>query len=79
VRSEATVVVDIGKTNAKAKASLWQANGALTGQHSRPNARVDVPGYLALGVDGIETWLIGCCANLRGTRTSSALFQWHRG
>ena len=55
-----TVVVDIGKTNAKV--SLWDAGGALIDRRTRANVpqRVDcgTPGYRALDVAGIDAWLM---------------------
>jgi sugar (pentulose or hexulose) kinase len=51
-----TVVVDVGKTNAKA--SLWDATGALLARTSRANTPQRAAGYRALDVAAIETWLM---------------------
>lgn len=51
-----TVVVDIGKTNAKA--SLWDAAGVLLARVSRANSPQQADGYRALDVVGIEAWLM---------------------
>lgn len=60
-----TVVVDIGKTNAKA--SLWDAGGALVSRRTRANesqragdgaSGFGAPGYRALDVAGIDAWLV---------------------
>lgn len=53
---DCTVVVDVGKTNAKV--SLWDASGSLIARRARANAPQQGPGYRSLDVDGIETWLI---------------------
>jgi sugar (pentulose or hexulose) kinase len=49
---EATIVIDIGKT--MAKASLWQADGTRIGQLFRPNAHNGD----ALDTAGITDWLV---------------------
>lgn len=49
------VVIDIGKT--LSKATLWGPDGALIARLTRPNRRVQGPGYLALDADGIDAWL----------------------
>lgn len=51
-----TVVVDIGKTNAKA--SIWDADGRLIERRSRANAPAQASGYKALDVTGIDGWVI---------------------
>lgn len=49
-----TVVLDVGKTNAKL--SLW-AGGRQVGRRARSNDIVHSDGYRALDVPGIEEWL----------------------
>jgi sugar (pentulose or hexulose) kinase len=70
VADRCTVVIDIGKTNAKV--SLWDAGGALIGRRTRANvpqyagsgapgdraSDYGAPGYRALDVDGIDAFLI---------------------
>jgi sugar (pentulose or hexulose) kinase len=53
-----TIVVDIGKTNAKL--SLWSETGAPIRRRSRPNDRqsLSAAGYRMLDVQGIDAWLI---------------------
>lgn len=50
-----TVVLDMGKT--LSKASLWSPEGALLDRRTRPNGRIQAPGYWALDVAGIAEWL----------------------
>lgn len=50
-----TVVLDIGKT--LAKASLWTAGGTLIARETRANERIDAGRYIALDIQGIEAWL----------------------
>jgi len=50
-----TIVVDIGKTNAKV--SLWSSAGALIARRTRANALHHI-GYRALDVVGIDAWLM---------------------
>jgi sugar (pentulose or hexulose) kinase len=57
VPEQATIVIDIGKTIAKA--SLWSAGGALIDRQSRANAVCDG----ALDADGIEGWLAETLSN----------------
>lgn len=52
-----TVVLDIGKT--VAKASLWDAKGTMIARESRANEIVTADHYRALDTDGIETWFAG--------------------
>lgn len=52
----ATIVVDVGKTYAKA--SLWDAAGTLIARCSRANASQRAGGHLGLDVAGIDTWLM---------------------
>ena len=61
------VVIDIGKT--LSKASLWGPDGTIVARLTRPNERVQGPGYLALDATGIEAWLAGALADL-GKRAS---------
>jgi len=53
--SGCTIVVDIGKTNAKV--SLWDPAGALIARRTRANAPQRI-GYRALDVIGIDAWLM---------------------
>ena len=55
MQTHATVVLDVGKT--LAKAGLWGSNGTLIERRCRLNARPDAGGYLALDAAGIEKWL----------------------
>ncbi|MBU1378513.1 MAG: carbohydrate kinase [Alphaproteobacteria bacterium] len=55
MRGSATVVLDVGKTNAKL--SLWTRDGQALARRVRRNAEVAGPGYRALDVGGIEAWL----------------------
>ena len=50
-----TVVLDVGKT--LAKATLWDEQGACIAHRSRPNRQPTVDGVLVLDVGGIEPWL----------------------
>ena len=52
---KAVVVLDVGKT--MSKLTLW-SGGELIARGTRPNARVDGPGYTALDISGIERWLL---------------------
>ena len=49
------VVLDVGKT--MAKLTLWTMGGELIARATRANMRVDAGDYVALDVEGIETWL----------------------
>ncbi len=49
------VILDVGKTNAKL--TLWDGQGRLVARRSRPNQTPSGPGYRALDVEGLETWL----------------------
>lgn len=55
MQTRATVVLDVGKT--LAKAGLWGSDGTLIERRCRLNARPDAGGYLALDAAGIENWL----------------------
>ena len=55
-----TIVVDIGKTNAKA--SLWSRRGEPLARRSRTNASRSAGPYRALDLEGIEHWLLGVLA-----------------
>jgi sugar (pentulose or hexulose) kinase len=57
VLSRCTIVLDVGKTNAKL--TLWDAEGRLLQRRVRPNERVSAPGYQALDAAGLEDWLAG--------------------
>lgn len=50
------VVLDVGKTNAKL--TLWDDAGRLLDRAERANAVVEAPGYRALDVAGIESWMV---------------------
>lgn len=50
-----TIVLDVGKT--VAKASLWDAAGMLIARESRPNKPVAAERYRTLDTDGIYHWL----------------------
>jgi len=52
---KAVVVLDVGKT--MSKLTLW-SGGELLARETRPNARVQGPGYAALDAAGIEHWLL---------------------
>lgn len=52
---KAIVILDVGKT--MSKLTLWSA-GELLARETRPNARVQGPGYAALDAPGIERWLL---------------------
>jgi sugar (pentulose or hexulose) kinase len=67
VAVQGIVVIDIGKT--LSKATLWGPGGSLIARLTRPNARVQGPGYLALDAAGIEAWLATALADL-GKRAS---------
>ena len=54
MQTHATVVLDVGKT--LAKAGLWGSNGTLIERRCRLNAKPDGE-YLALDAAGIEKWL----------------------
>lgn len=49
-----TVVLDVGKT--VAKASLWDATGMMIARESRANEIIAADHYRALDTDGIEHW-----------------------
>lgn len=51
-----TVVVDIGKTNAKV--SMWNPHGGLLARRSRANTPQQAERYRALDVQSIEQWLL---------------------
>lgn len=50
-----TVVLDIGKTNAKL--TLWDRSGRCLARHVRENEVVEGSGYRALDAAGIEAWM----------------------
>lgn len=56
VVSDATVIIDIGKTNAKL--SLWGEQGKQLARDSRPNMTSVVHPHPALDRQGIEDWLL---------------------
>jgi sugar (pentulose or hexulose) kinase len=51
-----TLVIDVGKTNAKA--SLWDVAGQLIARSERANALQQDANYRALDIHGIEAWLL---------------------
>jgi sugar (pentulose or hexulose) kinase len=55
VQGNAVIVIDIGKT--LAKATLWDADRTLIARETRPNARIDCGAYTGLDIDGIDAWL----------------------
>ena len=56
-----TIVVDIGKTNAKV--SLWDPSNRLVERNVRSNKpQRSASGYQALDVDGIDAWLVDSLA-----------------
>jgi len=57
VRRKGAIVIDIGKS--LAKATLWDAHRNLIARETRPNARIDCGVYTGLDVKGIDTWLGG--------------------
>lgn len=59
-----TVVLDIGKT--VAKASLWDAKGTMIARESRANEIVTADHYRALDTDGIETWFAAALSGFAG-------------
>ncbi len=61
MKRRAVIVIDIGKT--LAKASLWRADGALIARETRTNARAVAGDDAALDVTGIEAWLGGVLAS----------------
>jgi sugar (pentulose or hexulose) kinase len=61
VQGKAVIVIDIGKT--LAKATLWDAHGTLIARETRPNERVDCRAYTGLDINGIDAWLGGVLAD----------------
>jgi len=57
---EGSVVLDVGKTISKL--TLWGGDGELLAREKRANARLQGPGYAALDVDGIQSWLFATLA-----------------
>lgn len=53
---DATIVVDVGKT--QTKLSVWDLAGKQVARLTRPNQPSRVAGYVALDADGIEAWLL---------------------
>ncbi|EJL28848.1 pentulose/hexulose kinase [Caulobacter sp. AP07] len=53
--ADCTVVLDIGKTNAKL--TLWDRRGQSLARRTRPNEIVQGPGYRALDVAGLDDWI----------------------
>ncbi len=66
-----TIVIDVGKTISKV--SLWTPEGVLVEKRSRPNERIQGPGYAALDVGGIESWLVDALAQLGRLAPVSAI------
>ncbi len=57
-----TLVLDIGKTNAKL--ILINEAGEVLARHVQANVPFEGPGYLALGTDSIEAWLMATIPRL---------------
>ncbi|MET0348558.1 MAG: L-fuculose kinase, partial [Rhizobacter sp.] len=57
-----TLVVDIGKSNARVL--VIDADGAVVGQSARANASTPGPGYTALGVAVLQAWLLDAVPQL---------------
>ena len=55
---DCTIVVDVGKTNAKA--SLWDMGGGLIARRERTNVSQTGAEYRALDIRGIDEWLLPC-------------------
>ncbi len=53
--ADCTVVLDIGKTNAKL--TLWDRRGQSLARQTRPNEVVQGSGYRALDVEGLDAWI----------------------
>jgi len=65
VISGSTIVVDIGKTNAKV--SLWNSAGCLVERKVRSNEPQHSPsGYRSLDVAGIDAWLLDSISQFAG-------------
>jgi sugar (pentulose or hexulose) kinase len=71
VQGKAVIVIDIGKT--LAKATLWDADRTLIARETRPNARIDCGTYAGLDIDGIDTWLGGMLADFAKRATVGAI------
>ena len=71
MQQRAVIVIDIGKT--LAKASLWASDGGLIARETRPNARRVADGYSALDIDGIEAWLIEVLARFAQVADGGAI------
>jgi len=56
MRLDHTLVVDIGKSNARVL--VLDADGVVAGQSTRANASAPGPGYTALGVGMLQSWLL---------------------
>ena len=67
---KAIIVLDVGKT--MSKLTLWRG-GELVARETRPNARVEGPGYAALDVAGIERWLLETLAAFAGKAEIGAI------
>ena len=61
MQGKAVIVIDIGKTIAKA--TLWDADRTLLARETRPNERIDCGAYTGLDVNGIDIWLGGVLAD----------------
>lgn len=57
-----TIVLDVGKTNAKL--SLWDAAGGLVERHVRANNALQGTDHRPLDVIGIDNWLLATLADL---------------
>jgi sugar (pentulose or hexulose) kinase len=67
VAQRATIVIDIGKT--MAKASLWDAGGVQIERRTRANAVLDG----VLDAEGIEAWLAGVLREFAGIADIGAI------
>jgi sugar (pentulose or hexulose) kinase len=59
-----TIVLDVGKT--MAKATVWTPQGDCIRRETRANRKVDAGDYPALDVDGIEAWLADVLTDFAG-------------
>ena len=67
----AVVVLDVGKT--LAKATLWSPDRRLLQKRSRPNARIEENGLPVLDYKGIEGWLTGVLREYAGLAEIDAI------
>jgi len=74
---ELTLVIDIGKSNAKLL--MMDAAGTVVERHSRPNASVPSPlGYPALDVHGLASWMqTTLCTSVNTRRCGHVIASTH--